>query len=60
MATEAGEGAVIFIERKLPWWQRSAGGSYQIEGFFGIGDAPQVAAEIERLKVAVANRGEDD
>ncbi len=50
MAGESGPGNVIFLERKLNWWRRSAGGSYQIEGFFGIADAPKVAAEIAKLK----------
>ena len=50
LAGASGEGAVVFIERKLPWWKRSAGGSYQIEAFYGIADAPRVAAEIARLR----------
>ncbi|WP_299396787.1 hypothetical protein [Pelagibius sp.] len=50
LADASGEGAVVFIERKLPWWKRSAGGSYQIEAFYGIADAPRVAAEIARLR----------
>ncbi|WP_422367737.1 hypothetical protein [Pelagibius sp.] len=50
MADEGGRGNVIFLERKLGWWRRSAGGSYQIEGFFGIADAPRVAAEIAKLR----------
>ncbi|MGE5767203.1 MAG: hypothetical protein ACM35H_08435, partial [Bacteroidota bacterium] len=43
-------GSVVFIHRKLPWWQRSAGGSYRIEAFFGIPEARQVAALVEELK----------
>ncbi|CAN0413846.1 unnamed protein product [Ectocarpus sp. 13 AM-2016] len=50
MATEAGQGVVVFMEQKLPWWKRSAGGSYQIEAFYGIADAPMVAEAIEKLK----------
>ena len=43
-------GSVVFIHRKLPWWQRSAGGSYRIEAFFGIVEAARVAERIEQLK----------
>ena len=49
IANEQGWGSVLFVERKLPWWQHSAGGSYQIEGFYGVADAPQVAEAIERV-----------
>ncbi|WP_420348982.1 hypothetical protein [Pelagibius sp.] len=50
LADDSGRGAAVFIERKLPWWKRSAGGSYQIEAFYGIADAPRVTAEIARLR----------
>jgi hypothetical protein len=46
----AGRGTVIFLDRKLPWWRRSAGGSRQIEAFFGIPDAERVAQAVARLK----------
>lgn len=42
-------GSVVFIHRKLPWWQRSAGGSYRIEAFFGIPEAAHVGALIDEL-----------
>lgn len=62
LANEAGQGSVVFIERKLPWWKRSAGGSYQIEGFYGIADAQRVVEEIEKLRTAptAADHPEDD
>lgn len=54
-------GSVVFIHRKLPWWQRSAGGSYRIEAFFGIAEARQVAALVEELKAhALGARTEPD
>ncbi|WP_340118342.1 hypothetical protein [Pelagibius sp. 7325] len=43
-------GIVVFVNRKLPWWQRGLGNNYRIEAFFGIADAPQVAARIDALK----------
>lgn len=43
-------GTVVFIHRKLPWWQRSAGGSYRLEAFFGIAEAARVAERIEALR----------
>ena len=45
-------GTVVFVSRKLPWWQRSAGGSYRIEAFYGIAEAQQVAERIESLRRA--------
>ncbi len=45
-----GRGTVVFVDRKLPWWQRRAGGAYQIEAFFGIPDAQRVAEAIDRLR----------
>jgi hypothetical protein len=50
MPGEGGRGTVVFISRKKPWWWRSAGGSYQIEAFFGIAEAARVAALIAALK----------
>lgn len=43
-------GTVVFVHRKLPWWQRSAGGGTRIEAFFGVAGAQQVAEEIDRLR----------
>lgn len=43
-------GSVVFIHRKLPWWQRSAGGSYRIEAFYGIAEAQRVAGQITALR----------
>jgi hypothetical protein len=43
-------GNVVFIHRKLPWWQRSAGGGYWIEAFYGIAEAQRVAERIDALK----------
>lgn len=60
LADASGDGAVVFVERKLPWWKRSAGGSYQIEAFYGIADAPRVAAEIARLRDPVEVSPFDD
>ena len=58
-----GRGTVVFVNRKLPWWQRSAGGGYQIEAFFGIPDAQRVAEAIDKLKAgatsAATPSGED-
>jgi hypothetical protein len=45
-----GRGSVIFVNRKLPWWRRSAGGTYRIEAFYGIAEAQQVAERIEALR----------
>ncbi|HEY9538895.1 MAG TPA: hypothetical protein VIS03_14985, partial [Kiloniellaceae bacterium] len=45
-----GRASVVFIHRKLPWWRRSAGGSYRIEAFYGIAEAQRVAEEIETLR----------
>lgn len=45
-----GLGSVVFIHRKLPWWQRSAGGSYRIEAFYGIAEAQRVAEQIAVLR----------
>jgi hypothetical protein len=50
MPGEGGHGTVVFISRKKPWWWRSAGGSYQIEAFFGIAEAARVAALIAALR----------
>jgi len=47
---EGGLGTVVFISRKKPWWRRSAGGSYQIEAFFGIAEAARVGELIAELK----------
>jgi len=47
---EGGRGTVVFISRKKPWWRRSAGGSYQIEAFFGIAEAARVGELIAELK----------
>jgi len=49
-----GYGIVVFINHKLPWWRRSAGGSTRIEAFFGIPDAQRVAEQIDALKSRVA------
>ena len=46
----SGRGSVVFIHRKLPWWQRSAGGSYRIEAFYGIAEAQRVAERVEALR----------
>lgn len=46
----SGRGSVIFINRKLPWWRRSAGGTYRIEAFYGIAEAQRVAERIEALR----------
>lgn len=43
-------GIVVFVNRKLPWWQRGLGNNYRIEAFFGIADAQQVAERIDALK----------
>lgn len=51
-ALAGGRGSVIFIHRKLPWWQRSAGGSYRIEALYGIPEARQVGERIEALRRA--------
>jgi hypothetical protein len=51
---EADGGSVAFIHRKRPWWRRSAGGSYQIEAFYGIAEARRVAGRIDALKAAAA------
>lgn len=48
----AGLGSVVFVSRKLPWWQRSAGGGYRIEAFYGIAEAQRVAEAIGRLRRA--------
>ena len=45
-----GRGTVVFVNRKKPWWWRSAGGSYQIEAFFDIAEAEKVAAHIADLR----------
>lgn len=45
-----GLGTVVFVNRKLPWWQRGLGNNYRIEAFFGIPDAQEVAARIDALK----------
>ena len=45
-----GLGTVVFITRKLPWWQRSAGGGTRIEAFYGIPGAQQVGEAIDRLR----------
>jgi hypothetical protein len=45
-----GLGIVVFVNRKLPWWQRGLGNNYRIEAFFGIADAQQVAERIDALK----------
>lgn len=50
VAGAAGRGTVVFVNRKKPWWWRSAGGSYQIEAFFGIAEAERVGALIAALK----------
>ncbi len=47
---EGGRGAVVFVNRKKPWWWRSAGGSYQMEVFFGIAEAERVGELIAELK----------
>lgn len=46
----AGRGSVVFVNRKRPWWRRSAGGTYQFEAFFGIADAQRVSQVIETLR----------
>jgi hypothetical protein len=48
---EAGRATVVFVNRKLPWWRRSAGGGHQIEAFYGVTDARRVATALEKLKV---------
>jgi len=48
--TAPGLGIVVFVNRKLPWWQRGLGNNYRIEAFFGIADAQQVADRIDALK----------
>ena len=45
-----GLGSVVFVNRKLPWWQRSAGGGHRIEAFYGVPGAQQVAEAIELLR----------
>jgi hypothetical protein len=50
MPGEGGRGTVVFISRKKPWWRRSAGGSYQIEAFFGIAEAARVGELIAELR----------
>lgn len=50
IAGEGGRGTVVFVNRKKPWWWRSAGGSYQIEAFFGIAEAARVGALIAALR----------
>jgi len=45
-----GLGSVAFVHRKLPWWQRSAGGGYRIEAFYGIAEAQRVAERIQALR----------
>ncbi len=49
-AAGPGLGTVVFQDRKLPWWQRSAGGGTRVEAFYGIPGAQQVAEEIDRLR----------
>ena len=49
-AAGPGLGTVVFVDRKLPWWQRSAGGGTRVEAFYGISGAQQVAEEIDRLR----------
>ncbi|MEO3429178.1 hypothetical protein AAFN88_10000 [Pelagibius sp. CAU 1746] len=51
-AAGPGFGTVVFHDRKLPWWQRSAGGGTRIEAFYGIAGAQRVAEEIARLRGA--------
>jgi hypothetical protein len=52
-------GSVVFIHRKLPWWQRSAGGSYRIEAFYGIADAQRVAERVDALKQGGASPSDE-
>lgn len=49
-AAGPGLGTVVFVDRKLPWWQRSAGGGTRVEAFYGVPGAQQVAEEIDRLR----------
>ena len=51
-----GLGIVVFVNRKLAWWQRGLGNNYRIEAFFGIADAQAVAERIDALK-ATEKRG---
>ncbi|GAB4237802.1 MAG: hypothetical protein Tsb0032_42380 [Kiloniellaceae bacterium] len=53
-----GLGSVVFLNRKLPWWQRSAGGGTRLEAFYGVAEAQQVAAAIERLRQGAPRDGE--
>jgi hypothetical protein len=50
MPSLPGYGIVVFVNHKLPWWRRSAGGSTLIEAFYGIPEAQRVAERIEALK----------
>jgi hypothetical protein len=50
IAGAGGRGTVVFISRTKPWWRRSAGGSYQIEAFFGIAEAARVGELIAELR----------
>lgn len=53
-------GSVVFIHRKLPWWQRSAGGGYRIEAFYGIAEAQRVAERIEALRAGAKESPPDE
>ncbi len=55
-----GLGTIVFINRKLPWWERRAGGSYQMEAFFGVADAQVIAEEIAKLKAGASPDGLPD
>ena len=45
-----GLDTVVFVHRKLPWWERSAGGGYRIEAFYGIAEGQSVGAALDKLR----------
>ncbi|MGD1879623.1 MAG: hypothetical protein ACFB13_19235 [Kiloniellaceae bacterium] len=56
----SGLGSVVFVNRKLPWWQRGLGNNYRIEAFYGIAEAQQVAERIDALRAGPGTPSEDD
>jgi hypothetical protein len=50
LPADTGLGSVVFVHRKLPWWERSAGGGYRTEVFYGIAEPERVGAALEALR----------
>jgi len=51
VAAAPGLDTVVFVHRKLPWWERSAGGGFRIEAFYGVAEGEGVGDAIDKLRL---------